>query len=336
MSASDADAALTVSLNNASNTLNRYLPIFIYIFGIIGNFLNVLVLAQRPLRSNPSAVFFITTSIAGLVAIVSGLTSRMMSGFAVDLTLTVNWICVIRNYVLYSARTVALWMIALAAIDRWFSSNVDVNLRQMSKMKNAQRSILVVLIFACLINGPIIYCYKADVTGALRGCYGSTYVCSVLTDLIYAVITTVLPLLLMVIFGLLTIRNVRHTRNRIQDMTMVSMSYQNQNRPTEITAQRQSRKRDRYLLKMLFTQVTLLCLFTCGHAIQKAYSSITSNVSSSLLEAAIANFIFTILTLLNFTASGMPFYIYTLSGGSIFRNAILELIKTASRKILCK
>jgi hypothetical protein len=336
MSSSDANAALIALLNNESNTLNRYVPIFIYIFGIIGNFLNVLVLGQRPLRSNPSAIFFITSSVAGLIAIVSGLTSRMMAGYAVDLTLTVRWICIVRNYILYSARTVALWMITLAAIDRWLSSNADANLRRMSTMKNAQRSIVAVLIFACLIDGPIIYCYQANLTGALRGCYGSPYVCACLTDLIYAVLTSVLPLIFMVIFGLLTIQNVRHTRNRIQDITMQSMSHQNRSNPTEITAQRQSRKRDRYLLKMLFTQVTLLCLFTCGHPILKAYSSITSNSPSSAFQTALVNFIFTILTLLNFTASGMPFYIYTLSGGSIFRNAILDLIKTAGRKFLCR
>jgi hypothetical protein len=335
MSVSDDNVNLIAWWNNLSDSFNRYVPIFIYIFGIVGNFLNVLVLAQRPLRSNPSAMFFNVTSIAGLIAIVSGLTSRMMAGYTVDLTLTVNWICVIRNYVLYSARTVALWMIAFATIDRWCSSNVNHNLRQKSNVKNARRSILVILIFACLVNVPITFCYQASLTGALRGCYGSTYACRVITDGIYAVITTLLPLITMFIFGLLIIQNVRHTRNRVQNLTM-SVSFQNNNRPTNVTGQQQTKKRDRYLLKMLLVQVTLLCLFTCGHAMQKAYTSIAAISSSQSLQSAISNFIFTVLTLLNFTASGMPFYIYTLSGGPIFRNALFDLIKAGGRKILCQ
>jgi hypothetical protein len=31
----------------------------------------------------------------------------------------------------------------------------------------------------------------------------------------------------------------------------------------------------------------------------------------------------------------MPFYIYTLTGGSIFRNALIHLVKTIVQKILC-
>jgi hypothetical protein len=334
MSVSNNNANLVAWWNNLSDNFNRYLPIFIYIFGIIGNFLNVLVLGQRPLRSNSSAMFFIVTSIAGLIAIVSGLTTRMMAGYTADLTLTINWICVIRNYVLYTARTVALWMMAFAAIDRWCSSNIDNSLRQKSNLKNAQRSILFVLIFSCLVNVPITFCYEAGLTGALRGCYGSTYACRVITDGIYAVITTILPLITMVIFGLLIIRNVHHTRNRVQNLTM-SISNQNNNRSANVTGRQQSKRRDRYLLKMLLGQVALLCLFTCGHAIQKAYTSIAAITTSPTVESAISNFIFTVLTLLNFTASGMPFYIYTLTGGSIFRNALFDLIKASSRKILC-
>lgn len=226
-----------------------------------------MVLAQRHIRANPSATFFFISLVAGPIAIVSGLTSRMMAGYTADLTNTVKWICIVRNYILYSARTVALWMIALAAIDRWLSSSVDVSLRRRSKLKNAQRSILVIFILACFFNGPIIFCYEANLTGAIRGCYGSTYACRVITDGIYAIVTTILPLICMVIFGLLTIKNIHQTRTCIQNITMLQLSHQNQNTHTNVTGHRQTKKRDRALLKMRFVQVTLLCLFTCGHAI---------------------------------------------------------------------
>jgi hypothetical protein len=334
---SNNDANLIASWNNASDLLNRYLPIFIYAFGITGNFINVFVLGQRQLRSNPSAAFFIISSIAGLIAIVSGLTSRMMAGYAVDLTNTVKWICLVRNFVLYSARTVALWMIVLATLDRWFSSSPDANLRQISKIKNAQRGIFIVLIYTFLINTPIFFCYEANLTGLVRGCYGGTYACRLITDLIYLFGTTIIPLLLMIIFGLLTIKNIRHTQRRVHDVGAMSISYQNNNTMATVTGQQQQRrKKDRYLLKMLFVQVTLLCLFTCGHAIQKAYSSIVSYAPTPPLQSAILTFTLNLFTLLNFTASGMPFYIYTLTGGSTFRTALFGLIKATGRKIFCR
>ncbi|CAF1263180.1 unnamed protein product [Adineta steineri] len=339
MSSSNINANTANLWNTASNDLNRYLPIFIYTFGIIGNFLNVLVLAQSNIRSNSSAVLFLFSSMASLIAIVSGLTSRMMSGYAVDLTLTVNWICIIRNYILYTARTITLWLIALATIERWLASSKHVHRRQKSTLKNARRGMILVFIYACLINAPIIYCYRANLSGSLRGCYGSTYACSVLTDGIYVFGTTLSSLSVMIIFGLMTINNIRHSQNRVQNIAMLPLSLEQKNTISTVNRPQKIKKIDRHLLKMLIVQVTLLILFTCPHAIQKFYSSAASislTSSSQSLDIAIPNFIFNLVTLLNFTASGMPFYIYTLTGGSVFRRALFHLIKTVILKILCR
>jgi hypothetical protein len=327
-SSAETAANLIASLNDVSNILNKYLPIFIYAFGIIGNLLNGLVLSQAPLRSNPSAACFLMSSIAGLLVIVSGLTSRMMSGYAVDLTLTVDWICKVRNFLVYGGRTVALYTIALAAVDRWLSSSVDEHLRRLSTMKNTRRAMLAIVTYACVINAPILYCYEANLAGILRGCYGSTYVCRVLTDSMYALGTTMVPLLLMVTFGIRTMNNIRHVRNRIGTVTG-SMVVTDKPMNMQRQQRQQKRKRDRHLLKMLLVQILLLCLFTCPHPVEKLYSSIVPALPAQSLENAIQNFIFTCLTLLTFTASGMPFYIYTLSGGSVFRNALFGLLKRA-------
>jgi len=336
MSSSDSDADLIAWWNNASNFINRYFPIFIYGFGILGNFLNVLVLFQPTIRSNPSAVFFSISSIACLLAIVSGLTSRMMSGYAADLTNTVNWICIVRNYVLYTARTIALWLIALATIDRWLSTSADAHRRQMSTLKSARQRVILVLIFSCLINGPIIFLYQAGLTGALRGCYGATYVGRCVTDGIYLFGTTLIPLSIMVSFGLLVIRNVHRTQNRVQNIAMLSLTHENRNTLANEARRPQSRKMEKHLLRMLCVEVTLLILLTCPHAIQKAYTSFASVVTTNTVESAVSTFILNLVTLFNFTASAMPFYIYTLSGGRTFRNAFFGLVKATVLKILCR
>lgn len=338
MASSNITVDAIASWNNASDMLNRYLPIFIYAFGITGNILNVLVLAQRPLCQNSSAVFFLVSSASSLIAIVSGLTTRMMAGFAADMTATVPWICKVRNYVLYTARTIALWSIATATVDRWLGSSVAVHRRRLSTLKNAIWISLSVVVFACVINMPIVYCYEANLTGALRGCYGYTFVCRAVTDLIYTVVTTLIPLLVMVSFGLLTIRNVRHTQNRVQHMGMFSLT---QDHPITVpsTARakpKKNKKMDKHLLKMLAVQVALLVVLTCPHAVQKSYTSLSGSSSSQSLQTAIENFIFNLVTLLNFTASSMPFYIYTLSGGSIFRKAIFQLLKPMLLKLVCR
>ncbi|CAF0783844.1 unnamed protein product [Adineta steineri] len=332
MSSMDANTDLILFFNNASNSLNYYLSIFIIIFGIIGNILNILVLSQRSLRSNSSAIYFLASAIVGIIVIISGLISRMLSACNLDLTLTIDWICKVRNFILYNSRTIFLWMIVLATIDRWLSSSISINLRSMSNLKNVQRSIIIILIYSCLINIPILYCYKANLSDILRACYGSTYSCRLTTDLIYAFGTVLLPLLLMIIFGLLTIKNVRHLQSRVHAINGVMISLENRTLSSNKSGHLPAKKTDRQLLKMLLVQVTLLFLFTSPHAIQKVYSSFASSPPSGSLDNAVQNFIFTILTLIALAASGTPFYIYTLTGGSVFRNALRHLVKVVIQK----
>jgi hypothetical protein len=105
MTSSNAD--LIVAWNNISSAINRYFSIFIFLFGTIGNILNILVLSQRPIRINPCSLFFLISSIANLIAILSGLTTRMLSGWALDLTNTVDWLCKFRAFILFVSRNIA-------------------------------------------------------------------------------------------------------------------------------------------------------------------------------------------------------------------------------------
>jgi hypothetical protein len=98
----------------------------------------------------------------------------------------------------------------------------------------------------------------------------------------------------------------------------------------------QSRKTDRQLLIMLFIQVLLMLIFTLPLAVSKLYTTITRNTPKSALQNTIENFIFNLFILFLNIASGMPFYIYTLSGGSVFRKALFSVMKTVGRKMMCR
>ncbi|CAF4427294.1 unnamed protein product, partial [Adineta steineri] len=136
----------------------------------------------------------------------------------------------LRNFILYNSRTVFLWMIVLATIDRWLSSSISINLRSMSNLKNVQRT---------------------NLSDILRACYGSTYSCRLTTDLIYAFGTVLLPLLLMIIFGLLTIKNVRHLQSRVHAINGVMISLENRTLSSNRSGHLPAKKTDRQLLKML-------------------------------------------------------------------------------------
>src|SRR3984957_2826204 len=174
---------LITLLNHISDQLNRYFTIVIFIFGIVGNLLNILILSQKSLRSNSCVLLFLASSIANLLSIISGLTTRLMSGWNVDPTNMFGSLCKIRAFLMFVSRTIALWLIVLAAIDRWFSSSIELHRRQMSSLKNSKKGIIIIIILSTLLYVQLIYCYDANITDAPLECYGKTPICRRITDL---------------------------------------------------------------------------------------------------------------------------------------------------------
>ena len=331
------DASSIAAWNQASTSMNRYFSIIIYIFGTVGNVLNTMVLSQDALRRNPCSLLFLASSVANLAVIFSGLTTRMLSGWALDLTNTVDWLCKLRGFFLYLSRNAATWLIMLAAFDRWLVSCASVHRRRWSTLKNAQRSIIAITLLSALLYSPLIYCYEGNLVNAPIRCYGKNEFCRFLNDASYAGVTIILPLICMMLLGLVTISNIHHIKSRVQVATTVELP------PVglpsvEVSTARQlplypKRRLDRRLFVMLVIQVILLSLCTVPQAIQKIYSTCTANQVYTPLRQAINNFFFNLLLLMTYVSNGMPFYIYTLSGGAVFRNALKQAIQTIGRKI---
>ncbi|CAF5013564.1 unnamed protein product [Rotaria sp. Silwood1] len=159
---SSSETSFIASLNNVMLQINRYCTIFILLFGFVGNILNILALSQRNLRSNPCGWYFLTSSIANLISIVSGLLTRLLSGWNNDLTETIDWLCKLRAFVVFSSRTIALWLIMFATIDRWLLSSANAHYRRLSTLKNARRITFIVVFIFCLMYVQMFYCYQAN------------------------------------------------------------------------------------------------------------------------------------------------------------------------------
>lgn len=311
--------SIILSLDSASVEINRYFSIFIFIFGIFGNLLNCLVLSQRPLRTNPCAFLFLISSIASLISILSGLTTRMLAGYAADLTNTIAWLCKLRAFVLFVSRTIASWLLTLASIDRWYSSLINYKNRQKSSLKNSYRNMFIIIIFSIILYIHMFYCYEANSINTPLKCYGKTKICRVTTDLPYAFITYMIPIIIMIIFGLMTISNIRKSNRRV-NVTVTAVM-------TNIQQQQQWKRTDCHLLLMLLIQILLYSLFTLPQATQKIYSTFTEDQIKSSLQKSIENLIFNFFLLLTYFSSAMPFYIYTLCGGKIFRKTLINIFK---------
>ncbi|CAF4176701.1 unnamed protein product, partial [Rotaria sordida] len=229
MSELSYNASLIILLDNISTQFNRYASVLILLFGVVGNILNILVLSQRALRSNSCAWIFLASSIANLISILFGLTTRIISGWTTDPIDHIGWACKLRAFVVFSTRTIASWLIVLATVDRWLSSSTNVHRRQKSTLKNAQRWTTTIIILSILLYAQQLYCYEANLIDTPLKCYGKTDACRFITDSSFAVITILFPLVLMILFGLLTISNVRQSQRRIHQLQLRNMTLTKKN-----------------------------------------------------------------------------------------------------------
>ncbi|CAF3734888.1 unnamed protein product [Rotaria socialis] len=332
MSTPPSDALLIAYLKNVLAQINFYFGMFIFTFGIVGNILNILILSQRSLRKNPCVIIFLGSSIVGIIAIVSGLVSRVLSGVTADLSATVNWICKLRGFILFSSRAATFWLIMFASVDRWFLSSTNALRRQMSSMKNSLRGIGIITIISTIIHSQLFYCYEANRVGTPLQCFTKNTPCRLMNDLTFAIITILIPLIFLILFGLMTISNVRQTRGRVESAVLTIATFTTRG----VTTQRRSKKADQHLFKMIFAQSVCFGSFTLPLAIDKLYGTLTKDIQKSALQTTIEDFIYQIVLISTYFPMGMPFYINTLSGGSVFRKATFNLKKRIIRKLMCK
>jgi hypothetical protein len=152
-----------------------------------------------------------------------------------------------------------------------------------------------------------------------------------------AFVTVTMPIMFMMIFGMMTISNVRQTQRRLQPVPVSTLvSANNVTLTIQARQQQRSKKTDRHLMVMLFFQVIVLTFLSLPFTVAEVYSTLTATQSKTPLKAAIVNFIFNFALLLVYLCCGTPFYIYTLYGGTVFRNALLNVVKTAGRMMKCQ
>lgn len=312
------DASMIVLINRLSFQLNRYITLFVFLFGTVGNLLNILVLAQARLRANPSVVYFLGSSVAGLGIILVGLPSRIVAGWvSSDPTMTNSLLCRFRIFFLYGFRTTSVWLIVFASVDRWLSSSAHLARRRLSTRSIAYRVILVTHLCSFLLWAESLYCYETDVPLAPLGCYGKTKFCRIFNDIVYASSAVAIPSLFMLIFGLLTIRNINRSRRAVEPTGVAVVA---------TTQRRLMRRNQSSLARMLIFQVIVLTLFSLPQAMHQFYLTFTIQMVKSPLRVAVESFVVNLDFSLTYVGNGIPFYIYTLTG-TVFRQALFRLVR---------
>ena len=330
---SSVNNTMIATLNTARVQNNRYFTITIFIIGVIGSCLNVLVLSQPALNQAPTTRYFMAASGASLASLTSGLLARVMSGWAADPASHNTALCKFQAFVNKLGQTSCSYFILVASIDRWLQSSQNTRYRQMSSIKNSTRVIIMILIMFAIYHSIHVICYEAFLTSPPVKCYAGSTACRYFENLSYAFITIIIPHCFMLLIGWKTISNIRQSRRCIHtNINHNSVYNTNTSHSTEgvRTNRMVHRRKLRSLTRMLIIQVVAYIALTLPAAAEALYLTMTLEKKGSKdtdLQLAIDRFIFAFTTVLSYMAISLPFYLYTITG-PIFRQTFMKILTT--------
>jgi hypothetical protein len=274
MNNTSSSSSINFALLNQS--INRYIPMPLLLFGAIGNILNILVFTRKTFRNNICVAYFLASTIFDSLAIVVGLLPRLLNGFSADPTQYSSVLCKLRFFITYFAGYTAAWFISLACVERYLSSSITVRRRGLITMKRAYLSMVFVILMGFVVFGEQFYCIDINqqLLGAPQPCYQlqQNIHCQIVDSLMQFLFEILTPVLMMIVFGLLTLRNVHRKRRRINavqtatnliPMVPMASHFSAQHQSTNITiapniteVDRRAQRRDRQLITMLLVQVS--------------------------------------------------------------------------------
>ncbi|CAF1436344.1 unnamed protein product [Adineta ricciae] len=202
------------SLALAAQNLSIYLGIFALVAGVLGGLLNTIVfLSLKTFRQSSSAFYLTIMSISNLGILISGqLTRILISGYSIDWTQTSLFYCKFRIYSLQTFSHVSFAYLSLATIDQYLSTCSRPQWQQWSNIRVAHRLVILVVFLglACNIPYAIYYVHNhSPITGEIT-CTNTNAIFQRYMNYVSGVtLTKILPIGLMILFGILSYRNIQ-------------------------------------------------------------------------------------------------------------------------------
>jgi hypothetical protein len=292
-------------LTSASMWLNILVGIFIFIFGIIGNCLNIYVFTRNAYRNTTSVIYLLAFSVASCVQIINTLLPRILSnGFQISIVKSSDLYCQIANFISAIASLCAIAYPCWASFDQFVSTSRNAMTRaNWSSKQFAYRAILYTILFWCIIFIPnCIYTRALDNTCISNNIIIINIYSFVITPITYII----LPIIFVTYFNIGIVKNLRIT-------PIVSVSNTNKRMAKQVR-------------RMLMPQLIILILSGLPFAMQSIYSAATISTMKDADRIAIETLIGHITRLLFYLNYVSSFYIYILMSNE-FRKIVRNLFR---------
>ncbi|CAF5028278.1 unnamed protein product [Rotaria sp. Silwood1] len=300
------------TIQTVTSAVNYYGPILVLSFGIFGCICNFITFTAIQLHKNSCAFYFLCATIFDLLSIIFGVTTRFANDHLGSTLLNTNRVyCKLRASLVSAIPLVSMYLVLLSSVDRYMSSSMSVRLRSFSQMKIAYRAIIIAIVISFLSCSHILVSYDLRPICATRpGSYA-------MFDSMFVIFWLgVIPHISMLIFGFLTIMNIRRTKRRIRvQLQTINLTIYHQTQYFE-------RKKDKQLIIMMLCQVGLSSLLIMTRMISYAYYILKPRATG--YEGLVDTFLMSFTIILYYANFAKSFYIYTLSS-HLFRSIFMAI-----------
>ena len=289
-------ADLTVYYNRLSNLLFSYGFLVELVMCSIGSVLGCIVFCQKAMRENSAAIYFIVFYIANfLFSILSWMPASIQRIINYSWTGHSVYFCKIYNFFNYTFPAISRYCIVFAAINRTLTTSSNASMRRRITHLFAYQTIIGIVL---LVESYYVFVF-VDVNIHQSGagqpvCTSAPGIYSYLVPITPIVINTCIPLLLMAVFAIQTLKNLH--RKRVQPTN------------TNVTSTNTQQERDRQFTVLVLVEVAVYVLFAPWSPIFSAYQRSTQTTYKTAQQQALVQLVSSILAIANYVPPTISFY----------------------------
>ncbi|CAF0747212.1 unnamed protein product [Adineta steineri] len=286
---------------------NIYLQPVQFSLAIIANIINIRVLCSRVLRKSPCTHYFLAYAVFNTIYTCLICPTLFLNGFYIDWT-SGKIGCKIHAYILILIPFQANLMLILASFDRYCSSSRSRRIHSRSTIQKTRINIISGTILSAIYMSPMLIIYKWNEIH--NKCLQQTNILISIYIFSQVFLYYVLLPLLMMIFGFMTISNIR--RQSIRALPM--------------TGSMRRRRTEGQLARMLILQIVVHLILVLPYGIIYCMNSIEASTRTPTVLAI--RIVFLTWQQCDYFVS---FFLYIFSA-SVYRRELIRILKVTKTR----
>ncbi|CAF1405700.1 unnamed protein product [Adineta steineri] len=302
---------MSSSLTFIGKMITIYTGIPLFIAGVIGEFLNIIVfLSLQTFRQSSCAFYLTVISIMNIGQLSTGLLAVITNAlFGVDGTQASLFYCKFRPYCFQTCALSSLGGFCLATFDQYCATCAHPRWQQWCSIKRAKRLVIINIIIWALHGIPYLIFFDqilSSTTGQVSCTSKNPTFAYYRSYVIIFILFGILPMSISAVFGLLAYRNVQELSYRTLPIVR--------------------RELDKQITTMVLIQLVVNVFTLLPNTIVSTLLT-SPNIPSNAFNQSYIQFAYTIAVLLNYSYFASSFYIYICASERFRKQVAYVLIK---------